>query len=203
MSRKARRNEDRASVPADAELIRRCVADRDPEAFESLMSRYQDRIYRLIARSVRDGETAADLTQETFLKAWKGLPNFQGDAEFFTWLYRIARNVISSEFRRVAARPRIVASVDPGRDAADGGTREPEAFGASPEAAAMSRERQERLLESLDSLGPEFREIILLRDVEGESYEDLAEMLEIPVGTVRSRLHRARLELKARMGKLA
>lgn len=198
MSQSERRKQDDGMALDDAELVRRCVEEGRPEAFEPLMSRYQDRVYRLIARSVRDGETAADLTQETFLKAWRGLPKYQGDAEFFTWLYRIARNVVASEFRRVAARPKIVASVE-ARSDEEAGVPEPEAQHASPEAAALTRERQEQLWDALQGLGPEFREIILLRDVEGQSYEDLADLLEIPVGTVRSRLHRARLELKARV----
>ncbi|MEZ6196510.1 MAG: sigma-70 family RNA polymerase sigma factor [Planctomycetota bacterium] len=187
---------------SDAELVQSCVADGRAEAFEMLMSRYQDRVYRTIGRFVRDPDQAMDLTQETFLRAWRGLGSFQGGSEFYTWLYRIARNVVTSDHRRAAARPRIVASIEArpeeGRSAA-----EPADLGGGPEAALLSRERQQRLVDALDMLVPDFREIILLRDVESRSYEEIAELLEIPVGTVRSRLHRARLELKARMGPLA
>lgn len=192
--------EVRPELPEDDWLLVRRVVDREElHAFDLLVERYQDRIYGVIARLIPDGEAARDLTQETFLKAYKGLAGFAGGSSFYTWLYRIARNVVTSQLRHEAARPKISASLD-----AEEGERAPlrlvaPAPGPGPVEIAVQAERKKLLLQALASLPHEFREIILLRDFEDRSYEEIAELLDLPDGTVRSRLHRARAELRDRL----
>lgn len=182
----------------DEELVRQAVDRESAEAFEELMSRYYERTYAIIFRMVRETETARDLTQETFLKAWRGLSSYSGDAAFFTWIYRIARNLVSSEYRRLRVRPQVVMTLgDTGE--ADSPGFDPQSRGQSPEEETSRHERREKITEAIAGLPPDFREIIVLRDLEKTSYDEIAELLEIPVGTVRSRLHRARMELKAKL----
>jgi RNA polymerase sigma-70 factor, ECF subfamily len=180
-------------------LVRRVVDQADLHAFDLLVERHQDRVYGMIARLITDAESARDLTQETFLKAYKGLAGFAGGSSFYTWLYRIARNVVTSQLRHEAARPKISASLD-----AEEGDRAPLRLvapgpGPDPVQAAMVEERKKLLLRALAALQPEFREIIVLRDFEDRSYEEIAELLDLPDGTVRSRLHRARAELRDKL----
>ncbi len=183
---------------ADAELVRQAVDLESAEAFEELMSRYYERTYAIIFRMVRETEAARDLTQETFLKAWRGLSSYSGDAAFFTWLYRIARNLVNSEYRRLRVRPQVVMTLgDSGEEDRQGF--DPQSAGESPEEELARLERREKITDAIAGLPPDFREIIVLRDLEKTSYDDIAELLEIPVGTVRSRLHRARMELKAKL----
>jgi len=160
------------------------------------MSRYHDRIYGVIARLVRDADHARDLVQEAFLKAWRGLPRFEGTSSFYTWLYRIARNLVISDISRAMARPRVTLSLDESADEHHGEVVDSR---DGPGTTTLKGERRRLVADAILALVPDFREIIVLRDVEGLSYEEIAELLEIPVGTVRSRLHRARLELKARL----
>lgn len=186
-------------TPGDEQELIDKAAAGSAEAFEDLVRRHQDRLYGLIHRLVGDPEQALDLTQETFLKAWKGLARFEGACAFYTWLYRIARNVIISRARYESARPRLTASLS---DCDDGGGRsfaEPEARAKTPEQEAISGERRAALLQAVHALPEDFREVIVLRDMQDHSYEEIALLLEIPLGTVRSRLHRARLELRERL----
>jgi RNA polymerase sigma-70 factor (ECF subfamily) len=188
--------------PADRELVRRAVSLRDGAAFEALIGRYHSRVFRVIMRLVKHSERAQDLTQETFLRAWRALPSYGGEAGFFTWIYRIARNTVTSDWRRTRSRPKVTQSLD--EPAGDGRRVDAHCLAdtsAEPARIASQRERQSVLQEAIDSLTADFREIIVLRDIEDCSYEDIATMLEVPVGTVRSRLHRARLELRSRIGK--
>src|SRR5262245_58993184 len=183
----------------DWPLVRRAVDQKDPGAFDLLVERYQDRIYGVIARLVPDAELARDLAQESFLKAFKGLAGFTGGSSFYTWLYRIARNVVTSHQRYESARPKVSESLD-----SEAGERPAlrlvaPSSGPDPVQTAVEAERKKFLLQALASLPPEFREIIVLRDFEDRSYEEIADLLEIPDGTVRSRLHRARMELRERL----
>ncbi|MCA9322609.1 MAG: sigma-70 family RNA polymerase sigma factor [Planctomycetes bacterium] len=191
--------EDSSSPLPDAELVRLCVEEGCPDSFEHLMTRYHGRVYSVIMRLVQDRERASDLTQEAFLKAWRGLARFEGGSSFFTWIYRIARNLVASHYRRERSRPRVVIGVDEDRgdDDATGVSVPDERF--EPESRAQERELRQGLMNALEELGPDFREIIVLKDIQGMAYEEISDLLEIPVGTVRSRLHRARLELKAKM----
>ena len=186
----------------DLTLAREAQSGR-PEAFDRLVERHQDRVYGVIHRMVNDREKAMDLTQETFLRAWKGLGTFGGQSAFFTWLYRIARNVVMSSGRHDAARPKIRVSLDePASRNEDGDGRsglDPEDAARLPGEHLLAEERKNLVVEAIASLPSEFREIVILRDMRDQSYEAIAELLDIPLGTVRSRLHRARMELKERL----
>ena len=160
-------------------------------------------MYGVIHRMVADREKAMDLTQETFLRAWKGLGTFGGQSAFFTWLYRIARNVVMSAGRYDAARPKIRVSLDEpspsGNADGEGRRMDPEDEAAAPGDDLLVQEQRDLVLEAIASLPPDFREIVVLRDMQDRAYEDIAELLDVPLGTVRSRLHRARMELKERL----
>jgi RNA polymerase sigma-70 factor (ECF subfamily) len=182
----------------DDALVREAVRGRT-EAFEALVQRYQDRLYGLLHRMVGDRERALDLAQDTFLKAWRGLAGFQGQSAFYTWLYRIARNVVISAGRYEAARPRIGISLDEPDEDGDGPRVPVPMADDSPSERVLAGERRELVLGAIARLPGEFREIIILRDMQNHAYEEIAEQLEIPVGTVRSRLHRARAELRTRL----
>ncbi len=180
--------------------MRRVVDLGDLSAFDALVERYQDRLFGVIARLVSDQERARDLTQESFLKAFRGLRGFTGDSAFYTWLYRIARNVITSAARYDQARPVIAVSLDaPPSDGGDGRRVDPPASGGDPVERIMEDERRMLVLVAVAQLAADFREVLVLRDFEDRPYEEIAAMLDIPVGTVRSRLHRARADLKDRL----
>ncbi len=181
---------------ADLDAIRRCLAG-DREAFGELVERWQDRIFGAVRRMVRDDETARDLAQETFVRAYVKLSSFEGGSAFGTWLYAIAVNKVRGEMRKRAALKRSdPASLDALRESAD-----VEPADAAPGAAerVATAEQCARLRAELDRLDPEHREVVVLREFEDLSYEEIAEIVGVPVGTVRSRLFRARAELRERM----
>lgn len=181
---------------ADLEAIRRCRAG-ERDAFGELVERWQDRIYGAVLRMVRDPETARDLAQETFVRAYVKLGSFQGGAAFGTWLYAIAVNQVRGEARKRAALKRGDAhSLDALRES---GAADPADPAERAEERASTREQCERLRAELDRLDPEHREVVVLREFEDLSYEEIAEIVGVPVGTVRSRLFRARAELRERM----
>ena len=173
----------------------------DPSAFDRLVCRHQDRIHRLARRLLNDPEAALDAAQESFVKAWRALDRFEGQARFSTWLTRIAINQCRNELRR----RRTVKHTRPlSLDAPVAGTETPRSElleGSEPQSWEMARGREvdAAIREALGRLDPEAREVLLLREVEDLSYEDMAEVLDVPVGTVRSRLHRARAELRRRL----
>ena len=168
------------------------------------MERWQDRIYGAIFRMVRERELARDLAQETFLRAFSKLASFRGGASFGTWLYSIAVNQVRSEMRkRSAQKYGSPVSLDALQGGARGDTDGPRFDPAdqSPDAAARIGRREEcdLLLVEIERLDAEHREVIVLREFQDLSYEEIAGALEVPVGTVRSRLHRARGELRDRL----
>jgi RNA polymerase sigma-70 factor (ECF subfamily) len=168
----------------------------DRAAFEVLVRRYQDRLYHTAYRLLGNTDDAQDVVQDAFLNAYQSLHQFKGDARFFTWLYRIAVNSAISLRRRagrVAGR-RAVLSADLPR----GTTVEPtdESDGSRPDSALERAEDEQRLRAALDGLTPDHRAVLVLKEIEGRKYETIADVLGVPVGTVRSRLHRARLELR-------
>lgn len=173
---------------------RRLIADTlagQPAAFGELVRRHQDRVFNLCARILGNHEDAADAAQEAFLHAYQALPAFKGDSEFFTWLYRIAFNAAVSQKRK--RRP--VARLD--GDRAGEGFEPPDPASIDPPPPAVERaEEAAKLAEALARLSPDHRAVLVLKDIDGEKYEDIAAALGIPIGTVRSRLHRARLELR-------
>ena len=162
----------------------------DRVAFSELVRRYQDRIYRFVMRMVRSREDALDLTQETFVRAWQALPQWRPEAAINTWLFQIARNLAIDHLRRRK-------SVHFVSDDAAGIDLPQERPG--PEAQAQTAQQYRLLEAALQQIAPEHREIMLLREVEGLSYDEIAQVLAINPGTVKSRIARARHALLARM----
>ncbi|RZI41855.1 sigma-70 family RNA polymerase sigma factor [Herbaspirillum sp. HC18] len=154
-------------------------------AFSELVARYQDRVYRFLLRLTRSRDDAMDLTQDTFMRAYQSLDRWQPDALFRTWLFRIARNGAIDRFRR----DKVVEFVDLDEDA------DVPDHAAGPEAVLETAQRLRILEEALERLPAEYREIILLREIEGMSYDELAQVLGLQAGTVKSRLSRARAAL--------
>lgn len=155
------------------------------DAFAALVRRHQDRVFRFILRMLDKRDEAMELTQDVFLKAWQALPDWQPKARFSTWLLQIARNAALDQLRRRSLVQ--FTALDEGMEIADGAP--------GPEARYASRQRQQQLDEALHRIAPEHREILLLREVEALSYGELASVLGIAEGTVKSRLARARAAL--------
>ncbi len=175
----------------DRRLIAECLGGRSA-AFGELVRRYQDRLYNSIYRVVDNAEDAHDVVQEAFLNAYQSLNSFKGDAEFFTWLYRIAFNTAISlkRKRRVLYRLEWGSEDKPSLEPID------ESAFCSP-GSNLERTEEEAVLQgALNRLSPEHRAVLVLKELEGQRYEDIAEILGVPIGTIRSRLHRARIELR-------
>jgi RNA polymerase sigma-70 factor (ECF subfamily) len=178
--------------PGDQQLIADCLNGRTA-AFGELVRRYQDRIFNVVFRLVGNAEDASDVVQDAFLSAYQSLGKFKGEAQFYTWLYRIAINTAVSLKRkqRVVAAFRVRTS-----EAGDAEPLDHSEF-SRPENAMERSEQQQRVQAALQKLSGEHRTVLILKDIEGQKYETIAEILRVPIGTVRSRLHRARLELRA------
>jgi RNA polymerase sigma-70 factor, ECF subfamily len=174
----------------DAECVRR-VQQGDTDSFEVLVRRHQKAIFNLVYRLLGDYDEAAEVAQEVFLSAFKSIHQFRGDATFSTWLYRIGLNHASSRRKSLNNAQQRHTPLDGMEVAADGAV--------DPAKSVERKEIQQRVQQALNSLDPEDARIILLRDLQDVTYEDVAEMLDIPVGTVKSRLHRARQALKANL----
>jgi RNA polymerase sigma-70 factor (ECF subfamily) len=177
---------DRAS---DQLLVNR-VKSGDKHAFDLLVLKYQHRIIKLIMRYVRDPAEAMDVSQEAFLKAYRAIPNFRGESAFYTWMYRIAINTAKNHLVAAKRRPLEYASE----------ITEPEEFdwhanmqdGDSPEGQAMGDDLRQTVEKTIELLPDELRTAIVLRELDGLSYEQISQVMECPVGTVRSRIFRAR-----------
>jgi RNA polymerase sigma-70 factor (ECF subfamily) len=179
------------------EVIQR-VRSGDLEAFRLLVDRYQGRAYRLALRVLRDEEAARDAVQDAFVKAYAALARFEGRSSFFTWFYRLVMNQCLDARRRDKSA-REVAFEESGGQGAEGSLEQiPEVEGVSfaPAANLMRKELLEHLARAVDRLPPAARETLLLREVEGLSYSEIASALAIPKGTVMSRLHYARKQLQ-------
>lgn len=174
----------------DAECVRR-LQRGETDAFETLVLRHQKTIFNLVYRMLDDYDEAAETTQEIFLSAYRAIGRFRGEANFSTWLYRIALNHANTRRKSIIHRQQRTVpleTTEPLRDAHLG-----------PAEAAEQKEIQDRVQQALNSLEQDDAMIILLRDLQDVSYEEVARILEIPVGTVKSRLHRARQALKSRL----
>ncbi len=188
---------------AEAQFIER-LKTGDAHAFDRLVSERSADIYSLLCRLTQDREEARDLTQETFLQAFRNIAGFRGEADLKTWLYRIAVNQARNRWRWWRRRKReSTFSLD--ETSADKheslslGSRLADEATADPEQQTLAKEREQALLFALQALSRNYREIIILRDIEGLSYEEVAVALDISVGTVKSRLSRGRAELRRRL----
>ncbi len=175
------------------------------QSFASLIAKYQDRLFNVVLRICGDRDEAADLCQETFVRVIEKIGSFRGQSQFYTWLFRIAVNLAISKRRR-AGRVRFASlSPDPelGDGQADALTSEIAAQReVGPVKSAMGREVQQRVLEALEALDDEYRAVVVLRDLEDMDYEQMASVLALPMGTVKSRLHRGRCMLKEKLADL-
>ncbi len=198
----AARGEARAIGP-EAQFIERLRAG-EAAAFNRLVEERSGDIYALLLRLTEDPEEARDLTQETFLQAFRYVAQFRGDSDLRTWLYRIAVNQARNRWRWWRRRRRdSTVSLDAPDAAGEGSTplasRLSDPGASDPEQQALARERERMLLRALQSLSRTYREVVVLRDIEGLSYEEVAQALDISVGTVKSRLSRGRTELRKRL----
>ena len=185
---------------ADALLVER-VKQGDKRAFEMLVVKYQRRIERLISRMVRDGDLVQDIAQETFIKVYRALPQFRGESAFYTWLYRIAVNTARKALLDLKRDPLVLAMSSTSEAEKDETSRvenEP-STGETPEALLASKEIAAAVNAAIEALSEDLRQAITLREIEGLSYEEIAELMGCPIGTVRSRIFRAREAIAARL----
>lgn len=181
----------------DRQLVARAQAG-DKRAFELLVEKYHRKLARLLSRLIRDPAEVEDVTQEAFIKAYRALPGFRGDSAFYTWLYRIgvntAKNYLMAMGRRAPTSTEVEAeeaeSYDEGEQLRDINT---------PESLLLSREIATTVNATIDSLPEELRNAIQLRELEGMSYEEIARIMDCPIGTVRSRIFRAREAIAERL----
>jgi RNA polymerase sigma-70 factor (ECF subfamily) len=184
---------------SDSKLVKR-VQKGDKGAFDLLVLKYQHKIVNLVMRYVRDPELALDITQEAFIKAYRALPRFRGDSAFYTWMYRIAVNTAKNHLAAQRRRPLDVELdlQDPEQYDLHAKLRETD----TPEGVTLGKELKETVERAIASLPEDLRTAIILRELEGMSYEEIAQTMECPVGTVRSRIFRARDAIAKKVGPL-
>lgn len=192
-----------APSPADTDqiLVERSVAG-DQKAYELLVLKYQRRIERLIGRMVRDTDLVEDIAQETFIRAYRALGQFRGEAQFYTWLYRIAVNTAKKALVDLKRDPIVSETALRG-----GGDEEDETSGVeneltsaeTPETVLAAKEIAATVNSAMEALPEELRQAVTLREIEGLSYEEIAEVMNCPIGTVRSRIFRAREAISAKV----
>ena len=189
-----------SDADADALLVER-VKLGDVRAFEMLVVKYQRRIERLIGRMVRDTDLVQDIAQETFIRAYRALPQFRGESAFYTWLYRIAVNSAKKALMDMKRDPLVseaaMRSDDDGEETSRAESELPD--GETPEALLASKEIAAAVNSAIEALSEDLRQAITLREIEGLSYEEIAEAMNCPIGTVRSRIFRARDAIAARL----
>lgn len=186
----------------DLTLVRRCK-EGDQHAFRLLVERYQRKVYGAAYGIVKDREEALDIAQDAFVKVHKYLDNFKGDSSFYTWLYRITVNLAIDRLRARNKGEQVEFDEAVRQDdeaSLEGGVLSSR-LGTNPGKSALRRELAEKIEEALSQIPEKHREILLLRELEGMSYEDLARVLKIPKGTVMSRLFHARVKLQKILGK--
>jgi RNA polymerase sigma-70 factor (ECF subfamily) len=179
----------------DAALIERCRAG-DVAAFEPLVEKYRQRVWRLAYNILRDREDAWDVAQEAFIRAYQALPTFRGQSAFYTWLYRIVMNLAADRARSRGARGRAFGTERVPEEDWDRVLPDQNPGDEAPDAAAARREQRRKIEQALDTLPEHHRRIVVLSDLEGLSYREIADTLAVPMGTVMSRLHNARKRLR-------
>ncbi|RZL01230.1 MAG: RNA polymerase sigma factor RpoE [Rubrivivax sp.] len=189
-------------VDVDALLVER-VQRGDQRAFEMLVVKYERRIQRLIGRMVRDVDLVEDIAQEAFIRAYRALPNFRGESAFYTWLYRIAVNTAKKALIGLRRDPLVTESSRAGAgedDDMDTSRVENElTTGENPESLMASRQIANTVNAAIEALSDDLRQAITLREIEGLSYEEISEVMGCPIGTVRSRIFRARDAIAQRL----
>jgi RNA polymerase sigma-70 factor (ECF subfamily) len=185
---------------ADALLVER-VKLGDVRAFEMLVVKYQRRIERLIGRMVRDVDLVQDIAQESFIRAYRALPQFRGESAFYTWLYRIAVNTAKKALMDLKRDPLVFESAGRSDEDSDETSRAENELtdGETPEALLASKEVAQAVNAAIAALSEDLRQAVTLREIEGLSYEEIAEVMNCPIGTVRSRIFRAREAIATRL----
>ena len=184
---------------SDRDLVER-VQRGERRAFDLLMLKYQHRIAKLIARYVQDPADVLDVAQEAFMKAYRAIPKFRGDSAFYTWMYRIAINTAKNHLAAQARRPRDSGVDVTDAEQFDGAADLKET--ATPEGLALTEEIQRTVAAAIEALPEDLKVAVSLRELEGLSYEEIAQVMECPVGTVRSRIFRAREAINAQLDPL-
>jgi RNA polymerase sigma-70 factor (ECF subfamily) len=182
-----------ATIPSDEELVQKAQAN-DERAFGKLVERYETKVYSLAMKMLRNPEDAEDVLQDTFLRAYRGIKSFQGNSTFSTWIYRITAN---SALMRLRKKQLPTVSID------DADERETPIniadWSPGPVEQLLTQETQKAMDEAIEALPPEFKQVFILRDVEELSNAEVAEILDLSVAAVKSRLHRARLKVRNRL----
>jgi len=182
-----------ATTTTDEELVQKAQQD-DERAFGKLVERYETKVYSLAMKMLRNPEDAEDVLQDTFLRAYRGIKSFQGNSTFSTWIYRITAN---SALMRLRKKKLPTVSID------DAGERETPIniadWSPGPVEQLLTQETQKAMDEAIEALPPEFKQVFILRDVEELSNSEVAEILDLSVAAVKSRLHRARLKVRNRL----
>ena len=184
---------------SDIMLVERTVAG-DQKAFELLVIKYERRIQRLIGRMVRDVDLVEDIAQETFIRAYRALAQFRGEAQFYTWLYRIAVNTAKKALMDLKRNPTVSENSFKSDDDDETSPLENELTSSeTPESLLAGKEIAQMVNTAMEALPEELRQAITLREIEGLSYEEISEAMNCPIGTVRSRIFRAREAISARI----
>lgn len=188
--------------PPDSELVERFKSG-DRRAFDELVRRYQHRVFTLAMRWMGDEQVASEVAQDVFIALFRSLKNFRGDAQLSTWIYRVVVNHCKNrrQYRRRRHMNKHEALEGERRGDDDGPKRQFAADGPMPDASVHQSDAERLIREALDQLDEDQRAIIVLRDIEDLSYEEISELLELPRGTVKSRLHRARAQLARVLGR--
>lgn len=185
---------------ADALLVERTKRG-DVKAFEMLVVKYQRRIERLIGRMVRDVDLVQDIAQETFIRAYRAIPQFRGESAFYTWLYRIAVNTAKKSLVDLKRDPLVFETALSSHDDGDETSRSENELsdGETPESLLASKEIAATVNAAIEALSEDLRQAIVLREIEGLSYDEIATVMNCPIGTVRSRIFRAREAIADRL----
>lgn len=185
----------------DRALVER-AQQGDARAFEMLVLKYQRRVQRLIGRMVRDTDLVADIAQESFIRAYRALPQFRGDSAFYTWLYRIAVNTAKKALmglKRDLLVTETALGRQSGQDDETSRARNEPSYDETPDAVLASKQIAREVNAAIEALSEDLREAITLREIEGLSYEEIAQAMDCPIGTVRSRIYRAREAIALRL----